>query len=133
LSPLASLEQAGRLLEWIIVNVIRSKRARAFLVNATDARDGLLLALFDARVLHILRRGYSAQDQPGVRFDIWGIDYGAYVDLIQTQSAPQGTLPFDDEDGNTFYVDVTVPFQDHRAIRRAILDLPEFYASSAAN
>ncbi|WP_055553782.1 hypothetical protein [Streptomyces sp. NBRC 110028] len=38
-------------------------------------------ALFDARVLHIVRRGYSAQDQPGERFDVWVIDYGAYVDL----------------------------------------------------
>ncbi|WP_282696097.1 hypothetical protein [Streptomyces sp. CC208A] len=127
MNGLASLVQARRLLEWIISEVIRGKRARAFLVNSADARDDVLLALFDARVLHILRRGYSAQDQPGERFDIWGIDYGAYVDLIQTQSAPLGALPVNDGETEG-YVDVDVPMQDHRAIRRAVLDLRQFYA-----
>ncbi|MFD8233030.1 hypothetical protein ACWC24_36705 [Streptomyces sp. NPDC001443] len=128
MNSIASLTQARRLLEWIITEVIRRKRARAFLVNNADARDELLLALFDARVLHIIRHGYSAQDQPGERFDIWGIDYGAYVDLIHTQSAPLGALPISDE-GDEGYVDVDVPMQDHRAIRRAVLDLQQFYAS----
>jgi len=127
MTGLASLTQARRLLEWIIAEVIRGKRARAFLVNSSDARDELLLALFDARVLHILRRGYSAQDKPGERFDIWGIDYGAYVDLVQTQSAPLGALPVDSEETPEGYVDVDVPMQDNRAIRRAILDLQFFY------
>ncbi|WP_406504109.1 hypothetical protein [Streptomyces sp. NBC_01602] len=129
MNGLASLVQARRLLEWIVAEVIRGKRARAFLVNSADARDDLLLALFDARVLHILRRGYSAQDQPGERFDIWGIDYGAYVDLIQTQSAPLGALPIFDGESDG-YINVDVPMQDHRAIRRAVLDLQEFYAAS---
>lgn len=127
MNGLASLVQARELLEWIITEVIRGKRARAFLVNAAYARDDLLLALFDARVLHILRRGYSAQDKPGERFDIWGIDFGAYVDLTQTQSAPLGALPVE-LDGVEGFVDVDVPMQDHRAIRRAILDLSDFYA-----
>lgn len=129
MNGLTSLVQARRLLEWIIAEVIRGKRARAFLVNSADARDDLLLALFDARVLHILRRGYSAQDQPGERFDIWDIDYGAYVDLIQTQSAPLGALPVGDGEESESYVDIDVPMQDHRAIRRAILDLQLFYAA----
>ena len=127
LSPIGSLDQARRLLDWIVTSVIRGKRARAFLVNADDAQDELLQALFDARVLHILRRGYSAQDQPGVRFDVWGIDYGAYVDLIQTQSAPLGALAIGGDGRPESYVDIDVPLQDHRAIRRAILDLPSFY------
>ncbi len=129
--PLESRESALRLLNWVVDRVIREKRARAFLVNAAHSRDPLLLALFDARVLHVVRRGYSAQDQPGERFDVWVIDYGAYVDLLQTKFAPQGALPFDDdaiEDGQG-YVDVDVPLQDLRAIRRAILDVPAFYAA----
>lgn len=126
MNSLVSLVQARRLLEWIITEVIRGKRARAFLVNSADARDSLLLALFDARVLHILRRGYSAKDQPGERFDVWGIDYGAYVDLSQTQSVPLGALPID-LGGIETYVEIDVPMQDHRAIRRAILNLQQFY------
>jgi len=121
--------QALPLLNWIIDRVIRGKRARGFLVSQGAANEPLLLALFDARVLHVVRKGYSAQDQPGERYDVYVIDYGAYVDLIQTQSAPLGTLPLGGEDeeappGEGEYVEV--PTQDLRAIRRAVLDLEEF-------
>lgn len=129
-NPLESKEEAQRLLQWIIDRVIREKRARAFLVRADDARYPLLQALFDARVLHVVRRGYSAQDTPGVRYDVWVIDYGAYVDLVQTQYAPQGALPLEMEDGREAYAQVDVPMQDLRAIRRAVLDLDEFERSA---
>jgi hypothetical protein len=125
-APLAT-EGNGKpqaLLGWIVDKVIKGKRARGFLVNEKQSRDPLLRTLFDARVLHIVRRGYSAKDQPGERFDVWIIDYGAYVDLLQTQSAPQGALAI--EDG---YADVDVPMMDLRAIRRAVLDLDDFYSS----
>lgn len=123
---LSSESPANQLLKFLIQNVIREKKARGFLVNEADSQNPVLLALFDARILHLVRRGYSAQDQPGERFDVWVIDYGAYVDLINTVNAPQGLLPFDGEDGTEGYVDVEVPTQDLRAIRRAILDLREF-------
>ena len=57
--------------------VIRGKRARGFLVSQKSAAAPLLLALFDGRVLHVVRKGYSAQDQPGERYDVYVIDYGA--------------------------------------------------------
>ncbi|MFJ6726069.1 hypothetical protein ACIQPQ_14260 [Streptomyces sp. NPDC091281] len=38
MTGLTSLVEARRLLEWIITEVIRGKRARAFLVNSADAR-----------------------------------------------------------------------------------------------
>jgi hypothetical protein len=123
---LRNREGSQELLKWIIDKVIREKRARGFLVNERYARDPLLLALFDARVLHIVRRGYSAQDQPGERFDVWVIDYGAYVDLMQTKNAPQMGLPFGDEEDRNAYVTHDVPAQDLRAIRRAILELQDF-------
>lgn len=126
---LESREEARRLLNWIVDRVIREKRARAFLVSEEHSRDPLLLALFDARVLHVVRRGYSAQDHPGERYDVWGIDYGAYVDLIHTKYAPQGYLPIGDDDRDE-YADIDVPKQDLRAIRRAILDLDAFYRES---
>lgn len=129
--PLESRDDAQRLLNWTIDRVIRDKRARAFLVNESFARDKLLLALFDARVLHIVRRGYSAQDEPGERFDVWVIDYGAYVDLLQTKYAPRGALAIGGEGAETEYVNIDVPLQDLRAVRRAILDLPAFYEESA--
>jgi hypothetical protein len=126
---LESRDEARRLLNWIIERVIREKRARAFLVSEKHSSDPLLLALFDARVLHVVRRGYSAQDRPGERYEVWVIDYGAYVDLIQTKYAPQGDLPIGEGDVDV-YAGVDVPRQDLRAIRRAILDLDEFYAEA---
>ena len=122
-AALQSRARAQQLLHWIIDRVIRQKRARGFLVSQRSAEDPLLLALFDARVLHLVRRGYSGQDAPGERYDVWVIDYGAYVDLIHTSAAPKGLLPYGDDMDDDF---VEVPTQDLRAIRRAILDLSEF-------
>jgi len=85
-------DEAQRLLNWIIDNVIREKRTRGFLVNQREVGAGLIKALFDARVLHVVRRGYSAQDEPGERYDVYVIDYGAYVDLIHTKYEPLGLL-----------------------------------------
>lgn len=123
-AALSNHSEGQRLLNWIIDSVIRGKRARAFLVNRKDGRSPLLMALFEARVLHLVRRGYSAQDEPGERYDVFSIDYGAYVDLIQTNYEPQGMLATENEGE---FVDV--PTQDLRAIRRSILNLDEFEQS----
>ena len=66
-----------------------------------------------------------SQDEPGERYDVYVIDYGAYVDLIHTKYAPLGLLPFTGDGGYT-----DVPPEDLRALRRAILDLQEFHASA---
>ena len=118
------------MLNWIIDRVIREKRARGFLVNQKSAAAPLLLAMFDARVLHVVRKGYSAQDEPGERYDVYVIDYGAYVDLIHTASAPLGTLLSEAPSDEGGYVEV--PTQDLRAIRRSILDLDEFSKTRAS-
>jgi hypothetical protein len=125
------------LLNWVYDQVIRGKRARGFLVSQRFSGDPLLNALFDARVLHLVRRGYSAQDSPGERYDVYLIDFGAYVDLINTQAAPQELslldVAYDDaaepleRSGS-----VDVPVQDLRALRRAILDLEAFYEGNPA-
>jgi hypothetical protein len=123
------------LLNWVYDEVIRGKRARGFLVSQRFSNDLLLNALFDARVLHLVRRGYSAQDAPGERYDVYLIDFGAYVDLINTQAAPQelSLLGSGDLEGREDDLDadgsgsIDVPVQDLRALRRAILDLDAFY------
>lgn len=119
-AALRSRPQAEALLSWIIDVVVRGKRARAFLVNRRDSRSELIMSLYEARLLHLIRRGYSAQDEPGERFNVFSIDYGAYVDLISTKYEPQGVLAAEDD---SF---VEVPTQDLRAIRRSIVDLDAF-------
>lgn len=115
--------KAKSLLYWIVDKVIAHRRARAFLLRSGE-RHPLIDALFDARVLHLVKRSVSAHDQPGVRYDVYKIDYGCYVDLLTTQRAPQGLLALDQPDVGKAYVDV--PPDDYRAIRRAILDLSAF-------
>jgi hypothetical protein len=111
-------DQAHKLLQSIIREVIGDRRARAFLLRS-DVMNETIESLYDARVLHVLKRGISTHDQPGVRFDVFKLDYGCYVDLITTARAPLGLLPADES--TAAYVDV--PPDDYRSIRRAILDL----------
>ena len=79
-------------------------------------------------MLHVVRRGYSAQDEPGERYDVWVVDYGAYVDLMHTSYEPKGLLPNGGHAAapgeSTAWEDV--PTQDLRAVRRAILDLDAY-------
>jgi hypothetical protein len=120
----AANSEASDLLHWIIDEVIGSRRARAFLLSPADANHPLIRELYDARVLHIIKRGYSAQDEPGVRYDVFQIDYGCYVDLVATGTrAPQGLFQVETADGTEF---VEVPADDYRSIRRAILHIDDF-------
>jgi hypothetical protein len=120
----AANPEASDLLHWIIDEVIGSRRARAFLLSPADANHPLIRELYDARILHIIKRGYSAQDEPGVRYDVFQIDYGCYVDLVATGTrAPQGLFEIETADGTQF---VEVPADDYRSIRRAILHINDF-------
>lgn len=126
-----SRPEAMRLLTWIIDEVIKNRRARAFLVPA-ETRDSLIDYLFDQRVLHLIRQGISAQDLPGRRFNVYSLDYGCYVDLMNTGKAPLGLLLAGSDDADFVPEFVEVPKTDFRAIRRSILDLDAFYESRAS-
>lgn len=112
------------LLNWIIDEVIGKKRARAFLFSTASICKEIDY-LFDRRILHVLKRNISAQDVPGVRYIVYGIDYGCYIDLISTGRAPIGLL-LSDETNIAAPVYFDVPKEDMRSIRRSILDLKEF-------
>ena len=117
--------QARRLLEVIIDDVVSDKKARAFLLRQESADHALIQQFVDERLLHVIKRGYSHKGEPGARFDVLQIDYGCYVHMLATTSAPQMTLKDMDEDTmmGAFSGDVEVPEDDYRAIRRAELDL----------
>lgn len=123
-APVSANPEAREFLHWILEEVIAHRRARAFLFRS-NSRHHLIDNLFDARVLHLLKRNIAAHDQPGVRYDVYKIDYGCYVDLLTTLRAPQGLLPLGDNDADaTSFIEV--PPDDYRAIRRAILDPGKF-------
>jgi hypothetical protein len=119
--------EAQDLLHWVVDEVIAHRRARAFLLKS-DTRHVLIDALFDARLLHVMKKSISGQDEPGARYDAYKLDYGCYVDLLATTKAPTHEL-FDAElSDETVSGSIKVPMDDYRAIRRAILDLDEFGA-----
>jgi hypothetical protein len=122
-AAVSAYSNAKALLTWIIDRVIKERQAKAFLLE-TGVKDPLIDFLYDERVLHVLRKGMSAKDSPGKRFNVYGIDYGCYVDLINTAKAPKGLLDLG-EAAPAFVADV--PKIDLRSIRRCVLDLPEFY------
>jgi hypothetical protein len=122
---LDTMPRARALLDWIRDSVIEGRKARAFLLGMNANDDGIEF-LFDERLLHIAKRSYSAQDEPGVRYRVWKVDFGCYVDLVTTAKNPDGFLG--DGVGISGAGDIDVPEDDYRAVRRAILNLDEFNA-----
>jgi hypothetical protein len=121
----ALADDARDLLQWIVSEVLGQRQARAFMLReGEDRRHPVILTLYDARVLHLIRRNLVAHDEPGTRYHCWGLDYGCYVDLISTARAPKGVFQVELDAGTEAYVDV--PSDDYRSIRRAILDLDAF-------
>lgn len=123
-SAVSAHEHAKKLLLWIIDRVIKDRQAKAFLLE-TGTKDPLIDFLYDERVLHILRKGISSKDSPGARFNVYAIDYGCYVDLINTARAPKGLLDLGDSRSQDF--SWVVPKTDFRSIRRCVLTLEQFY------
>ena len=111
-------DEQARVLRTIIDKVIAERRARSFLLEKEYEKDPLILSLFDFRLLHLVQRGYADKDRPGVRYNIYTLDYGTYVDLIGTQKAPTGDFTEELEGDES---ETVVPFDDRRSIRRIIL------------
>lgn len=99
----------------LVDDVIGKKRARSFLLPRNLERHPVIQRLFDARVLHHMQRGYADKDNPGLRYNVYTLDYGTYVDLLTTKSQP------DLEMGSQSGKDFVVPFDDKRSIRRIVL------------
>lgn len=110
-------EELRRILEKIVNEVIGQKKARSFLIPRDLEKHHAIQRLFDLRVLHLMRRGYADKDNPGVRYNIYSLDYGTYVDLKHTSKQPELVFFEDREDS----ADFVVPFDDRRKIRRIIL------------
>ena len=114
------------LLNWIVDQVIGDRKARAFLV-LTGTKSSQIDALFDARVLHVTKRDISQPDGSATpaRYDAFKLDYGCYVHLMATRQDQGETLSNTEES-------VSVPSDDYRAVRRAVLDLSKFNLGAPA-
>jgi hypothetical protein len=102
----------------IITDVIGNRQARSFLLERTQSNHPMVHSLFDLRLLHLMARGYSDKQNVGLRYNIYSLDYGTYVDLKRTKAQPEMVLVEIDEETP----DRVVPFDDKRSIRRIVLD-----------
>jgi hypothetical protein len=110
---------AAALLHWIIDTVIGDRRARAFLLEqGSKSNHPLITELYDARVLHVIKRSVSSRDRPGVRYDVYALDFGCYVELVTTTKAPEGLFQVEIDGTNAGARDgqwVEVPADDYRS------------------
>jgi hypothetical protein len=110
-------DEMTKVLRRIVDHVIGERRARSFLMQRDLEKHPLIQRLIDARVLHHIARGYADKDNPGVRYNIYSLDYGTYVDLINTSKQPD--IDFGESIESS---DIVVPFDDKRSIRRIVVD-----------
>ena len=110
-------EQQHGLLRALVEEVISTHHARSFMVTREDSNTPLLRSLIDQRVLHIIRKGYADKDNPAIRYNIYTLDYGCYVDLKATKGEPGFEVAPNGDSGEPF----VVPFDDNRKIRRIIV------------
>ncbi len=74
---------AGRqMLRLLIDEVVGRRHSRIFLLDQLAARHETIDELYDARLLHVLRRGIADRKNPGTLYDGFAIDYGCYVGLL---------------------------------------------------
>ena len=59
-----------------VESVIGERKARSFMVEKDLEKHEVIRSLFDFRLIHLVQRGYADKDNPGVRYNIFTLDYG---------------------------------------------------------
>lgn len=111
--------EAWEVLLWVIDHVITPNGGgRAFLVPTSDAAHPLVRSLYDARVLHVVRRNVALRERPGVRYHVYTIDYGCFFDVVVASQRTNG-MPLEGED-----LDTPVPgIGSLETVKNAVLDI----------
>ena len=76
-------EAARALLKDLLDEILGQRRSRTFLLNRDgDTSDPRVRDLYEARLIHIIRRGLAALNKPGTLYDAFVIDYGCYTTAL---------------------------------------------------
>ncbi|WP_326836647.1 hypothetical protein VSH64_17325 [Amycolatopsis rhabdoformis] len=87
-SAISADEAATTLLRLLVDEVVGRRRSRTFLLDRSPGpRHAVIADLYDARLLHVLRRGLADPNRPGTLYDGFAIDYGCYVALLLGRDA----------------------------------------------
>jgi hypothetical protein len=118
-------DSTARTLEYIVNEVVSGYKSRTFMVESSNASHHDLTRLLNERLLHRIPGYYSHPDRPGIRYEIFTIDYGAYVRFKGTVNEPHEMVIAPTKDISTLPDDERahmVPLDDKRSIRRIIFD-----------
>lgn len=102
------------------------------MVEATKAQSPVLTRLLNERILHRLSGFYSHKDRPGERYELFNINYGAYVRFKGTVNEPYlSVLPLTSDVSKLSEEEqrFLVPLDDKRSIRRIVFN-PDYFQLS---
>lgn len=105
----------------VIDGVLKGYKSRTFMVQADLSEHPRLIRLLNERVFHKLSGTYSTKDRPGVRYELFTIDYGAFVRFRGTARQIDENVYLDSASANA-EGNSLVPVDDRRSIRRIIFD-----------
>ncbi len=84
-----STPAARTTLRKLVDEVVGKRRSRTFLLeHSVGSEHPAVDVLYDARLLHVLRRGIVDKHHPGTLYDGFAIDYGCYVALLLDGELP---------------------------------------------
>jgi len=118
-------EAARETLAFLMERVLKGYKARTFLVESTKAEHPRLVRLLNERVLHRLSGTYHHPDRPGIRHDLFTVDYGAFVRLRGTINEIREEVFWEMDDPDRLTPsdrNLMVPVDDKRSIRRITFD-----------
>jgi hypothetical protein len=119
-------------LDWLKNKIVYERKSKGFLIDDGPG-DQLIDNLRENRIIHLVNSSVSSKRHIGKRFKYYKLDYGCYVDLLETRGRPQHDLGEDvsvDEYGEIRYDGA----DEERALDRArsvILELEEFYTDNS--
>ncbi len=116
-------------LKYILEKVIKGYNARTFMIREDQSLNEYILRLLNERILHKLNIRYSSRKEPGTRYNLFTLDFGAYIRFKGTEYQPEDlfydtkdiTLSPEDAEGSY------VPIDDKRSIRNIILNPDEMF------
>lgn len=133
ISNIRAEKKVDEALGHILDKVIKGYKSRTFMVEASKSQNAILLRLLNERVLHKLNVPYSHKENPGVRYELFTLDFGAYVRFKGTENQPFQEFLFETRNVENLTKEEAkymVPLDDRRSIRRIVFD-PDTLEASA--
>jgi hypothetical protein len=124
-SNIRNEREVGETTSFLLDKVLKPYKSRTFMVELRHEENPRLIRLLNERILHKLNIHYSHPDRPGLRYELFTLDYGAYVAYRGTVNEPKQEVFFDEDDIREMPEKEKVgivPYDDRRSIRRIVFN-----------